>query len=142
MAELKTKKNKTSVKDYIASIESEQKRLDSQELVKIFEEVTGYKSVMWGSSIIGYGSYHYKSDRSSQEGDWPLTGFAPRKQQISIYIMPGFKKYEKFLAKLGKHKVSKGSCLYVKKLADIDLKVLKELIKDSVAVMKARYDVK
>lgn len=139
MAELKTQKNKASVKKFIASVENEQKRKDSEELVKIFEEVTKMKATMWGTSIIGFGSYHYKSERSRQEGDWPLTGFSPRKQNLTIYIMPGFKEYADLLTKIGKHKHSV-SCLYINKLADIDIKVLKKLIKQSVAEMKKRYE--
>ncbi len=140
MAELKTQRNSASVSNFINSVESEQKREDSLKLLQLFEEVTGLKASMWGDSIIGFGSYHYKSDRSTQEGDWPLTGFSPRKSNISIYIMPGFGAYEDQLSKLGKHKVSKGSCLYINKLADIDTKVLSTLIKDSVAEMRKRYD--
>lgn len=139
MAELKTQKNKASVKDFIESVDNEQKRKDSYELLKIFKDATGMEPVMWGTSIIGYGSYHYKSERSTQEGDWPLTGFSPRKQQISVYIMPGFSDYEDLLKELGKFKISKGSCLYIKKLEDIDTKILAKLIKDSVKVMKKRY---
>lgn len=142
MAELKTKENKASVSEFLNKIDDVQKRKDSKELVKIFKEVMKKKPKMWGTSIIGFGSYHYKSDRSSQEGDWPLTGFSPRKQNISIYIMSGFKDYKSELKKLGKHKVSGGSCLYVKKLEDIDVRVLKKLIKDSVTVMKRRYKTK
>ena len=100
---------------------------------------------MWGSSIIGYGQYHYKSERSSQEGDWPLTGFSPRKQQLSIYIMPGIKNYPQFLKKLGKHKANlscSGSCLYIKKLEDVNVSVLKQLIKQSVKDMQKRYGAK
>jgi hypothetical protein len=96
---------------------------------------------MWGTSIIGYGSYHYKSERSAQEGDWPLTGFSPRKQNMSIYIIPGFKKYQAILKKIGKHKTSV-SCLYINKLEDIDLKILENMIKDSVKEMKKMYKVK
>ena len=137
MAELKTQKNNASISKFI-STEDEQKRQDCQGLLKIFEEVTKEKATMWGESIVGFGEYHYKYP-SGQEGDWPITGFSPRKQNISIYIMPGFSKYQNFLAKLGKHKVSKGSCLYIKKLVDIDVKILKKLIKDSVSQMKKQY---
>lgn len=138
MAELKTQKNNASISDFITTAEGEQKRSDATELVEIFTK-TGLKSTMWGTSIIGFGEYHYKSERSTQEGDWPLTGFSPRKANISIYIMPGVSKYPKLLAKLGKHKTSKGSCLYIKKLSDIDVKVLEELIKVSVLDMKEIY---
>lgn len=139
MAELKTVKNKESVSAFINEVDDRQKRKDAKDLLKIFKEVTGKRPSMWGDSIIGYGSYHYKSDRSKQEGDWPLTGFSPRKQNISIYIMPGFKNYQALLKKLGKHKISQGSCLYVKKLEDIDVDTLKKLIKLSIEDMKKMY---
>lgn len=139
MAELKTKKTKASVREFIDAIEDSQKRDDARALLKIFKDVTKKQPVMWGSSIIGFGQYHYKSERSSQEGDWPLTGFSPRKQNISIYIMPGFSKYQSLLKKLGKYKVSGGSCLYIKRLEDVDVRVLKELILDSVRVMQQRH---
>ena len=139
MAELKTKKNKASVTEFIKSIQDDQKRKDCKALLKIFREATGKRPAMWGTSIVGYGSYHYKSDRSSQEGDWPLTGFSPRKQNLTIYIMPGFKSYTSLLKKIGKHKISGGSCLYIKKLEDIDIAVLTTLIKKSVAEMKKTY---
>lgn len=130
MAELKTQKNDSSVVDFINSVEDEAKKRDSLDLLKIFEECTGEKPAMWGGSIIGFGSYHYKSERSSQEGDWPLAGFSPRKQNLTIYIMSGFDKYPSQLEKLGKHKTSKG-CLYIKRLSDVDIDILKFLIKDS-----------
>ncbi len=136
MAELKTQKNKASVTDFIASVDDEIKRKDSQQLIKIFKEITKEKPAMWGTSIIGFGSYHYKSERSKQEGDWMMTGFSPRKQNISLYIMPGVGKYKNLLEKLGKHKLSGGSCVYIKRLSDIDEKVLKELIKASFTDMK------
>ncbi len=141
MAELKTKKNNKSVFKFINSVTDEQKRKDCKDLLRIFERTTKEKAAMWGTSIIGFGQYHYKSERSTQEGDWPLTGFSPRKQNISIYIMPGFSGYEDLLKKLGKHKVSKGSCLYIKKLSDIDRGVLKKLIEKSVADMRRMYGV-
>lgn len=137
MAELKTKKNNASVSAFINSVENEQRRKDAKELLKLFKEVTKMKPKMWGDSIIGFGSYHYKY-ASGQEGDWPLTGFSPRKQTMTIYIMPGFKKYANELKKIGKHKKSV-SCLYVKKIEDIDTKILKKIIKDSVAQMKKNY---
>ena len=95
---------------------------------------------MWGSSIVGFGMYHYKSERSSQEGDWPLTGFSPCAQNLTVYIMPGFKKYGTLLKKLGPHKTSVG-CLYIKKLDDVDRKVLFELVKTSVRNMRKKYRV-
>ena len=137
MAELKTLKNDASVLDFINALDDETKKQDCLELLKIFEQCTSEKASMWGTSIIGFGSYHYKSERSSQEGDWPLTGFSPRKQNLTIYIMPGFNKYQKELSSLGKHKTSV-SCLYIKKLADIDLEVLKSIITDATKEMRKR----
>lgn len=139
MAELKTQKNQASVSQFIASVEDEQKRKDSEELLQIFAEVTKEKATMWGTSIIGFGEYYYESERSSQKGHWPLTGFSPRKQNISIYIMPGFSSYKNILDELGKFKLSKGSCLYIKRLSDINIPSLKKLIKESVKEMKKRY---
>ena len=137
MAEIKTKKNNASVSSFIKSVENETRRKDSKELLKIFKEATGLKPKMWGTSIIGYGSYHYKSERSSQEGDWPRTGFSPRKANMSVYIMSGFKGYKDELKKLGKHKHSVG-CLYFNKLEDIDTKILKKIIKKDFHVMKKK----
>jgi hypothetical protein len=139
MAELKTKKTKASALQFIKSITDEPKRADSLELLRIFKNATGLPPKMWGTSIVGYGMYHYESERSAQKGDWPLTGFSPRKQNLTIYIMPGFKTYGPLLKSLGKHKVSGGSCIYIKKLSDIDRKVLATIIKDSVREMKKRY---
>lgn len=138
MAELKTQKNNASVIEFINTIEDEQKKNDSFALVKLFEEVTKEKATMWGASIIGFGQYHYKSDRSAQEGDWPLTGFSPRKQNLTIYIMPGFDSYMNELAQIGKCKTSK-SCLYIKRLSDIDTGVLQKMIASSVTEMKRQY---
>ena len=139
MAELKTKKNDASVTDFINSVDDEVKRQDSLALLKIYEEITGEKAVMWGPAIVGFGTYHYKSERSSQEGDWMITGFSPRKANLTLYFMPGFDKYTKELEKLGKHKTSVG-CLYIKKLADVDLEVLKYMIKDAYQDMKDKYN--
>ncbi len=138
MAELKTQKNDASVEDFINSIDNDSKRLDGLKLLEIFDECIGEKPAMWGKSIVGYGSYHYKSERSSQEGDWMMTGFSPRKQNLAIYIIPGFSKYKKELAKLGKHKTSV-SCLYINRLSDINLEVLKKIISDSYLTMKKNY---
>ncbi len=140
MAELKTQKNNASVSDFINSVEDPRKQEDSRLLRRLFEKITKEKATMWGDSIIGFGSYHYKSDRSTQEGDWPLTGFSPRKANITIYIMPGPNNYPQLLTKLGKHKTSKGSCLYIKKLEDIDASILEELVLVSVKDMRDRYN--
>lgn len=135
--ELKTKLNKASVTAFINNIEDAQKKADSKTIVKIMKEATGDKPKMWGSSIVGFGTYHYKY-KSGQEGDWMLTGFSPRKANLSIYIMPGFKKYGDLLKKLGPHKHSVG-CLYIKKLEDIHLPTLKKIITQSVRDMKKMY---
>lgn len=128
MSELKTKVNDASVEDFINAIPDETKRQDSHTLLKLFTKITGEKPRMWGSSIIGFGQYHYKSERSTQEGDWPLTGFSPRKQSLTLYvIVAGYDGLDKLFDKLGKHKTSK-ACLYINKLADVDLGVLEEII--------------
>jgi hypothetical protein len=93
---------------------------------------------MWGPAIVGFGKYHYKSERSTQEGDWPLTAFSPRKQSLTLYLLPGFDKYKELLGKLGKHKTSKG-CLYINKLSDVDEKILKELISTSFVETKKLF---
>lgn len=139
MAELKTKKTAVSPVKFIESVKDEKKRADAKELLKIFKAATGMPPKMWGTSIVGYGQYHYKSERSSQEGDWPLTGFSPRVQNLTIYIMPGFKDFKAELKKLGKHTVSGGSCIYIKRLSDVDVPTLKRIITKSVAVMKKKY---
>ena len=138
MAELKTKKTNASVTTFLKSVEHEQRRKDSLALLDIFKEVTKMPPKLWGDSIVGFGEYHYKSERSSQEGDWPLTGFSPRKQNMTVYIMPGFSNYQDLLSKLGKHKTSV-SCIYFTKLENIDTKVLKQIIRKSVADMKKKY---
>lgn len=138
MADIKTRMNDRDVTEFINSVENIQRKKDSQVLLEIFKEVTGMEPKMWGDGIVGFGSYHYKSERSKQEGDWPLTGFSPRKQNLSIYIMPGFDDYKGILNKIGKCKTSV-SCLYINKLEEIDLVQLQELIRQSVADMKKRY---
>ncbi len=105
------------------------------------EEITGQKAQMWGTSIVGFGKYHYKSERSAQEGDWPLIGFSPRKQNLTLYMMTGFAEVQSLLEKLGKHKTSVG-CLYLKKLADVDLEILSKLIKNSYEQMRKIHGVK
>ena len=138
MAELKTQRNNASPVAFINALEDEQKKKDSKVLLKLFTEVTGEKPKMWGSSIVGYGSHHYKSDRSIQEGDWPLVGFSPRKQNLTLYIMPGFSDMSLLLEKLGKHKTSKG-CLYINKLQDVDIEIVKKIIKQSFLNMKKKH---
>lgn len=130
MSEIKTKVNDASVEDFINSVENEKRRQDGFVLLEMFTELTGQPAKMWGASIIGFGMYHYKSERSSQEGDWPLSGFSPRKQNLTLYIMNDFSNYTDLLQKLGKHKVSRG-CLYINKLEDVDMDVLKQLVRKS-----------
>jgi len=142
MAELKTKKTTQSPAAFVSALKDPVKRADAKALLSLFKKATGESPKMWGTSIVGFGQYHYKSDRSSQEGDWPLTGFSPRAASITVYIMPGFKEYGALLKKLGKHKISGGSCIYIKKLADVDQKVLGEIIKTSVRDMHRKYKVK
>lgn len=134
MSDLKTKPTGASVDKFIDSVEDEQKREDSRKILALMKEVTGEEPRMWGDSIVGFGSYHYKY-ASGREGDWPLTGFSPRKQSLTIYIMPGFDRYKDILKKLGKHSTSV-SCLYIKKLDDIDMDILKELVRESVEIMR------
>ncbi|OGU58763.1 MAG: hypothetical protein A2X64_00545 [Ignavibacteria bacterium GWF2_33_9] len=129
MAEIKTKVNDASVEEFINSAATEKKREDGFILLDLFKKVTGKEPKMWGPSIIGFGKYHYKSERSKQEGDWPIVGFSPRKAAISLYLM-GDKRSEALREKLGKHKMGAG-CLYVNKLADVDLRALEELIRHS-----------
>ncbi|MFA5935460.1 MAG: DUF1801 domain-containing protein [Patescibacteria group bacterium] len=139
MAELKTQKTKASVTAFLNSVEDEHRREDGKKLLKIFKDATGMKPVMWGTSIVGFGSYHYKSERSTQEGDWMLTGFSPRKANLTVYIMSGFKEYADLMKKVGRHKISGGSCLYINKLSDIHIPTLVTLIKKSVTEMKKRH---
>jgi hypothetical protein len=138
MAELKTQKNKASVAKFLDAIPDETRRKDAKEVLRLMREITGKKPVMWGTAIIGFDEYHYKSERSNQEGDWPMTAFSPRKQHLTIYIMPGFKKYDTLLKKLGKHKRSV-SCLYINRLSDIHLPTLSKIIKLGYEEMKKKY---
>ena len=133
-AELKTKLNDASVTDFLNSVEDEQKRKDSFEILKLMKRASKADPKMWGSSIVGFGSYHYKG-ASGREGDWMMIGFSPRKQNLTLYIMPGFERYPALMKKLGKYSTGK-SCLYIKRLSDVDVDVLKELMDESVAAMK------
>jgi len=134
MAELKTKVNKASVDKFIKGVKDEQTRDDCFKIAEIMQKATKAEPKMWGTSIVGFGTYHYKG-ASGREGDWFVAGFSPRKQNLTLYIMTGFDEYEDLLAKLGKHSTGK-ACLYIKRLADVDLKVLKELITKSVKHMQ------
>jgi len=136
MAELKTKLNDVSVVKFINSIKDESNRNDCFVIMKLMQKITKSEPKMWGSSIVGFGNYHYKY-ASGREGDWFLTGFSPRKQNLTLYIIAGFDHYDELMTKLGKYKTSK-SCLYIKSLKDIDQKVLKEIITLSVKKMKSK----
>lgn len=139
MADLKTTQNDADVSEFIKSFaDTEQKRKDSFELVKIMRDFTGFEPKMWGLSIIGFGSYHYKSERSSQEGDWPLVGFSPRKAAISLYVYTGAKEHEYLLAGLGKYKMGK-ACIYIKKLSDINLEAFRKLIKATIVFLESKH---
>jgi len=136
MAELKTKPNNASVEGFLTSVENEKRRKDAFDVLELFKEVTGEQPKMWGDSIIGFGSYRLKY-ASGREMDWMLTGFSPRKQNLALYIMTGFSHYDELLQKLGKHKTGK-SCLYIKKIEDIDKEVLAEMIRSSVEFLRKK----
>ena len=133
--ELKTKVNKSSVEGFLNSVKDKQKREDSFKILEMMKKITKEEPKMWGPSIVGFGSYHYKY-ASGHEGDMCIAGFSPRKQALTIYIMSDFKKYDSLMKKLGKYKTSV-ACLYIKKLEDVDQKVLTELITESVKKMKS-----
>ena len=134
MTELKTKPTNKSVDQFLKKVENPTKRGDSFKILELMKEVTKEDPVMWGDSIIGFGSYHYKY-ASGREGDWPLVGFSPRKQNLVVYLMNGFEKHQKLLKNLGKHKTGK-SCLYINKLKDVNIQSLRELILKSVKHLK------
>jgi hypothetical protein len=135
MAETKTKPTTENVKDFLNKISDEERRADCFQVAKIMEEVTGEKPKMWGPSIVGFGSYHYKYD-SGREGDWLITGFSPRKKDLTLYMLMGFEKHPELMEKLGKHSRAK-SCLYIKRLSDVHIPTLKKLIKASLKDLKA-----
>ena len=135
---MKTKPTDESVEAFLACVDDDERREDCWALLEMMEDVTGEEATMWGKSIIGFGSYHYKYE-SGREGDWFLVGFSPRKRSLSLYIMSGFSEYEDMMANLGTCTKGK-SCLYVKRLADVNATVLKELIDASVAYMRETYN--
>jgi len=135
MAKLKTQKTNASVSAFLKSIADDDRRKDCQTLVRIMKRAVGAEPKMWGPSIVGFGHYHYKY-ASGRENDWFLAGFSPRKQDLTLYIMAGFDRYDALMTKLGKHKTG-GSCLYLKRLADVDIAVLEELVSTSVKHMTA-----
>ena len=134
MAKLKTTPTRKSPLEFVNAIEDEQKRKDSLAILELMKKVTGKKPELWSTNIVSFDRYHYKY-ASGREGDWFVTGFSPRKQSLTLYIMPGLKCYDKLMAKLGKHKIGK-SCLYIKRLTDVDTAVLKELVVASVDHMR------
>lgn len=139
MAELKTRPTGADVDEFVRTFAtSEQKRADSLVLIDLMRELSGSEPQMWGPSIVGFGSYHYKSERSSQEGDWPLVGFSPRKAAISLYVYTGAPEHAHLLEGLGKF-TRGAACIYVKKLSDIDMKVLERLIRATLAYMREKY---
>ncbi len=138
MAENKTKPTKASVAAFINAIEDKARRTDVRKVANMMRQATGKRARMWGPSIVGYGTYHYKYE-SGREGDFMVTGFSSRKQALTVYIMPGFEKFAALMAKLGKYKTGK-SCLYIKRLADVDEKVLERLINESVKYMRKHYE--
>ncbi|MCY3623653.1 MAG: DUF1801 domain-containing protein [Gammaproteobacteria bacterium] len=137
MSELKTRPTASSVDAFIDAVDEEHKRADCRVVARLMAEITGAEGVMWGSSIVGFGSYHYRY-ASGREGDFFEAGFSPRKRALTIYVMAGFAEYEDLLARLGKYSTGK-SCLYVKRLADVDLDVLREMLIRSVAYIRAKY---
>lgn len=137
MAARKTQETDASVEAFLDGIAHDRRRRDSVVVHEIMRRVTGCEPRMWGPSIVGFGRYHYKYD-SGREGDLFLTGFSPRKQALTVYIMPGFREYEDLMAGLGKHKTGR-SCLYINKLDDVDLATLETLIRLSVTFMRQKY---
>src|SRR5262245_47664584 len=136
-AQQKTTENKASVADFVKAIADQQRQKDAQAIIKIMKDQSGFEPKMWGPSIIGFGSYHYKYD-SGHEGDAPLVGFSPRKNEFAIYLTSQFDKREELLKEFGKHKSAK-ACLYIKKLEDINVDVLKKMITNSIKYYKAKY---
>lgn len=137
MAEPKTKPTKESVDNFVRKVTDAEKRADTQALIALMKDATKAEPVLWGSSIIGFGSYTYQYE-SGRTGDWPIIGLSPRKQNLTVYIMPGFEEFGPLLKKLGPHKTGK-SCLYIKRLADIDQATLKKLVVSSIAKMKKKH---
>ena len=133
MAELKTKPNDQDVEAFLNSVKDEKKRQACFTVLQIMEQATGAKATMWGDSIVGFGTYRYKY-ASGREGEWMLTGFSPRKRNLTLYIMSGFDEYDELLGNLGKYKTGK-SCLYINKLDDVNLKLLTDLVDQSVRHM-------
>lgn len=137
MSENKTRPTEQSPEDFIASVEHDTRRADARTLLDLMRKITGWEARMWGPAIIGFGEYHYKYE-SGREGDFMRTGFSPRKANMVVYIMPGYTDFSEILGRLGKHKLGK-SCLYINKLADVDMGVLEELIRAGLDDMEKKY---
>ena len=137
MSELKTRPTDASVAQFLKAVPDDTRRDDCWTLLALMERVTGSRAVLWGASIVGFGTYTYVNT-TKKPADWPITGFSPRKANLTVYVMPGFDRYADLMAKLGKHTTGK-SCLYIKKLADIDMAVLEDLVRESVARMRTQY---
>lgn len=137
MSELKTRPTDQKVSEFIDAVEPDQKRQDCWTIVEMMRGITGAEPIMWGPSIVGFGTYTYVNT-TNKPADWPITGFSPRKANLTLYVMPGFSEYDDLMARLGKHSTGK-SCLYIKKLTDIDLGVLEEIVRQSVEHMRATY---
>lgn len=138
MAENKTKPTSASVTEFVNTIDDPQKREDARKVAAMMRRATGKRAKMWGSSIVGYGTYHYRYD-SGREGDFMVTGYSPRKQALTVYILAGFERFEPLMKKLGNYKTGK-SCLYIKRLSDVNEAVLEQLISESVEYMRANYE--
>ena len=137
MSKMKTIPTAASVNAFVDAVEDEQKRTDSRALAALMEEVTGEPAQMWGTAIVGFGTYHYRY-ASGREGDFMLVGFSPRKRALTLYIMAGFSEYDALLTQLGKHTIGK-SCLYIKRLADVDQAVLRDIVERSVRYIRGKY---
>ncbi len=136
MAELKTTKNDGDVEAFLNGVEDDERRTDAFTVLELMEDVTGSEPRMWGDSIVGFGEYTYRY-ASGRTGEWLATGFSPRKQALTLYIMPGFERYQELMVRLGKYKTGK-SCLYIKRLGDVDLTALRELVDASVRHITGR----
>ena len=138
MAELKTRPTRVSVKSFIDAVDDADKRKDAKKISAMMRRATGKRATMWGESIVGFGKYSY-SNTAGKHFEWPVTGFSPRARNLTIYIMPGFSRYDALMKKLGKHKTGK-SCLYINRLSDVDEVVLETLIEESVKRMRKVYE--
>ncbi len=139
MAENKTQTTDVDPAEFVAAVDHPTRRADAEVLLEMFQRITGYPARMWGPSIVGFGRYHYRYD-SGREGEYLVTGFSPRKANLVVYVLPGYDDISDDLAELGKHKIGK-SCLYINKLADVDLAVLERIVTDAVARMRDDYEV-